>query len=79
MIGRLRVEAESAAQPVAFMRREEPVHALLTFVGGAVPAFRERMQHGIRERESIRRVVDALDVAQKLHPFPFSSRRTQFA
>ena len=43
MIGRLRVEAESAAQPVAFMRREEPVHALLTFVGGAVPALRERM------------------------------------
>ena len=66
MIGKVGVQTESAAQTVTFMRREEPVHALRALIGRTVPPLRERVQHRVREREAIGRVVDALDVAQKL-------------
>ena len=66
MIGRLRVEAESAAQSVALVRREEAIHALLALVSRTVPPLRQRVQHRVRESEPVRSIPNALDVAEEL-------------
>ena len=62
MIGKVGVQTEPAAEPVALVRPEESIHTFLTLIGRTVPPLGERVQHRVREREAIGRVVDALTI-----------------